>query len=191
MARRLVIAPAVVLWFVLGVVPGTVLAAGVGVSPGELHFDARQGFSKTLHVINTGDNGSNCTVYVEGEYESWFDFSPSEFYLAPGGIQEVAVTVTPEPTATGSITVSIRVKSFEATTGLPVSVGLIVPAHVNTEGAPVTTPSPEPTPSPSPPPETGEVPGVQLWVVLAIVVPLVLAALVLLWQRRNRAIGAG
>ena len=191
MARRLIIALAAALWLVLCLVPGTVWAAGVGVSPGELHFDARQGFSKTLNVINTGDGSSNCTVYVEGEFQNWFDISPSEFYLAPGGIQEVAVTVSPGPTAEGSVTVSIRIKSLEAATGLPISVGLIVPAHVNTEGAPVPAPSPEPTPAPSPPPETGEVPGVRLWVVLAIVVPLMLAALVLLLLRRSRAIGAG
>jgi hypothetical protein len=164
--------------------PGNALAAGVGASPSELHFDAQvSGYTQTLHVVNTGDTESSYRIYAEGDYETWFEISPGEFSLASGRNREVAITLSPPPSASGEHTANICVVSLEPSSGLQVGVGVKVPAHLSI--APPALPTPTaPATSEAPPPR------IQMWIVIAVVAPLLLMAVFLFWQIRRRTIGA-
>lgn len=116
----------------LALLPNQAWAAGVGVSPHELDFEARSpGSTRTLHVINSGDEESHYKVYAEGEYEGWFEISPDEFSLAPSESIEVKITLSPPSNASGEHRANICVVSFEPSSGLQVGVGVKVPAHIS------------------------------------------------------------
>ena len=112
--------------------PNQAWAAGVGVSPHELDFEGRSpGSTRTLHVINSGDEESHYKVYAEGEYEGWFEIAPDEFSLAPNESTEVQITLSPPSNASGKHRANICVVSFEPSSGLQVGVGVKVPAHIS------------------------------------------------------------
>jgi hypothetical protein len=116
----------------LALLPNQAWAAGVGVSPHELDFEARSpGSTRTLHVINSGNEESHYKVYAEGEYEGWFEIAPDEFSLAPSESIEVKLTLAPPSKASGEHRANICVVSFEPSSGLQVGVGVKVPAHIS------------------------------------------------------------
>ena len=151
---------------------GQVLAAAAGAAPGELHFDST-GRSQTLYVINTGQDEARYRVYADGEYASWFVIAPAEFSLSAGANREVSVTVSPPEGASGNHTASIRIVAFEPSADLKVGAGVKIPAYVSVETLP-------------PPAEA--TPTLQMWIVAAIIVPIVLAAIFLVLLRRRKAI---
>ena len=115
----------------LALLPNQAWAAGVGVSPHELDFEARSpGSTRTLHVINSGNEESHYKVYAEGEYEGWFEIAPDEFSLAPSESIEVKLTLAPPSKASGEHRANICVVSFEPSSGLQVGVGVKVPANI-------------------------------------------------------------
>jgi hypothetical protein len=186
MVRKALASLAVLALAIVATLPGIAFAAGVGASPSELHFDDRQqDLPQTLSVVNTGGDESTFKVYAEGEYETWFDFSPSQFSLAPGDTETVAISMSPPPSASGEHTATICVVSFEPSTALRVGVGVKVPAHIYA----TRVVSPAETPS-APPTATTQTPGIQMWLVLAIVLPIVLLGIALVWRRRRGTIGA-
>ncbi len=80
---------------------------GVGVGTGKIQVDdkLRPGTIyelPPLTVLNTGDQGSDYEVaisYNEKQVElkpasSWFHFEPEKFYLEPGKVQTVAITLS-------------------------------------------------------------------------------------------------
>ena len=112
---------------------GPALASGVGVSPSHLEFGSNgSGFNSTLYVINTGDEDSLYRVYVDNEYENWFNISPEEFLLAPDRTAEVQISVTPRWSIQSDHTAYIYVESFEPTAETQVGAGIKVPAYIST-----------------------------------------------------------
>ncbi|MDY6893179.1 MAG: hypothetical protein SVO26_05630, partial [Chloroflexota bacterium] len=106
-------------------------AGGVGASPKELHFETHSTDStRLLTVVNTGSNVSDYSVFVEGEYEEWFEITPSTFTLKPGENKEVAITLSPPLLASGDHDATICVVSFEPSSGLNIGTGIKVPARM-------------------------------------------------------------
>ncbi len=169
-ARHTLLVPAlaILLWILLS---GQVLAAAAGAAPGVLYFDS-SGRTQTLHVINTGNVEAQYRVYADGEYEGWFVITPQEFSLSSGADRDVNLTVSPPEGASGLHTASIRVVAFEPSSALKVGAGVKVPAHVTIEALP-------------PPSKAG--PTVQMWIVPAIIIPVLLAATLLAILRRRQA----
>lgn len=172
----------------LALLPTHAWAAGVGASPSELRFDEQlEDRTQILHVVNTGDEESSYRVYAEGEYESWFDISPSEFSLAPGKNREVVITVSPPAAASGEYTANICIVSLEPSAALQIGVGVKVPAHIS---AALTAQPSTPTPSASPTTPAPSPPRVRMWLAPAIVLPLLLLGIALFWHRRKGTNGA-
>lgn len=159
----LLILPAIIFLVLL---PNHAWAVGVGTSPKELHFDANSGSTQTLHVINTGDEESSYRVYVEGEYEGWFEISPNEFQLAPDESIKVDMTISPPSSASGEHTAHICVVSLSPSLELRVGAGVKVPAYISLAS---------PTPLVSMP----------MWIGGAIVLLAVLTGIFLFWRRRK------
>jgi hypothetical protein len=112
-----------------------VSASGVGVSPSHLEFgNNSSSFDSILYVINTGERDSLYRLYVDTEYEDWFNISPDELLLAPDQVAEVQVTVSTPWFTSGEHTAYIRVISFEATSDLQVGAGIKVPVYISTGG---------------------------------------------------------
>jgi len=91
--------------FFVVISPNAVRAAiGVGVGTGKIQVEdkLKSGMSyelPPLTVLNTGDEPSDYEVSVAYHQDQpelippkeWFDFSPSKFYLDPGGAQTVSI----------------------------------------------------------------------------------------------------
>jgi hypothetical protein len=107
-------------------------AVGVGAAPSELDFSIRPGGSatETLHVLNTGDSEAHYRVYVEEEYEGWFDISPEEFSLAAQGNKETHVKVSAPLFSSGDHSTHVHVVAANSEAELGVGVGIKVPAHI-------------------------------------------------------------
>ena len=75
-----------------------VSASGVGVTPGNLDFNAQicGSDTKSLFVFNTGIEVSNYKVYVDKDYADWFDISPDNFTLNANENKEVILTLKPQ-----------------------------------------------------------------------------------------------
>jgi P pilus assembly chaperone PapD len=113
--------------------PVSLLAAGVGVAPKELEFNAYPGSSasETLYVINTGDNEAEYRVYSEVKYKNWFDIAPNEFTLAPNEVKEVRITVSPPLLSVGDHAAYIYVATTNPSPQLGVGAGIKVPVHLH------------------------------------------------------------
>ena len=62
----------------------SVLASGVGFTPGKLEFhNNTENLQNTLYVINTGKETSSYHVYADEYYTDWFTIYPDRFSLAP------------------------------------------------------------------------------------------------------------
>jgi P pilus assembly chaperone PapD len=113
--------------------PVSLLAAGVGIAPKELEFNAYLGSSasETLYVINTGDNEAEYRVYAEERYKDWFDIAPNEFTLAPNEVKEVQITVSPPLLSVGDHAAYIYVAATNPSPQLGVGAGIKVPVHLH------------------------------------------------------------
>ncbi len=107
-------------------------AVGVGAAPSELDFSIRPGGSatETLHVINTGDSEAHYRVYVDEEYEGWFDISPEEFSLAAQGNRETHIKVSAPLFSFGDHSTHVYVVTANSQLELGVGAGIKVPAHI-------------------------------------------------------------
>jgi P pilus assembly chaperone PapD len=113
--------------------PVSLLAAGVGVAPKELEFNAYLGSSasETLYVINTGDSEAEYRVYSEEKYKDWFDIAPNEFTLTPNEVKEVQITVSPPLLSVGDHAAYIYVAATNPSPQLGVGAGIKVPVHLH------------------------------------------------------------
>jgi hypothetical protein len=113
--------------------PVLLLAAGVGIAPKELEFDAYLGgsASETLYVINTGDSEAEYRVYAEEKYKNWFDITPSEFTLTPSEVKEVQITVSPPLLSVGDYAAYIYVAATNPSPQLGMGAGIKVPVHLH------------------------------------------------------------
>lgn len=141
-------------------------AVGVGAAPSELDFSIRPGGSATvtLHVINTGDSEAHYRVYVDEEYEGWFDIAPDEFSLAPQANEETHITVSAPLFSFGDHSTHVNVVTANSQLELGVGAGIKVPAHIR-------------------------VSNVLPWVGLGIAVALLLTLTLFLIRRRRMAAG--
>lgn len=147
-------------------VPCQASAVGVGAAPSELDFSIRPGGSatETLYVINTGDSEAHYRVYVDKEYEGWFDISPDGFSLAPQANKETQITVSPPLFSFGDHSTHIYVVAANSQLQLGVDAGIKVPVHIR-------------------------ISNLFLWVGLGIAVALLLALTLSLIRRRRMAGG--
>ena len=113
--------------------PVSLLAAGVGIAPRELEFNAYPGSSanETLYVINTGDSEAEYKVYAEEKYQNWFDIAPNEFILTPSEVKEVQITVSPPLLSVGDHAAYIYVAATNPSPQLGVGAGIKVPVHLH------------------------------------------------------------
>jgi len=113
--------------------PVSLLAAGVGIAPKELEFNAypRSSANETLYVINTGDNEAEYRVYSEEKYKNWFDIAPNEFTLTPNEVKEVQITVSPPLLSVGDHTVYIYVAATNPSPQLGMGAGIKVPVYLH------------------------------------------------------------
>lgn len=113
--------------------PISVLAAGVGIAPGELEFNAYLWGSanETLYVINTGDSAAEYRVYAEEKYKNWFDITPNEFTLTPNGVKEVQITASPPLLSVGDHTAYIYVAATNPSPQLGMGAGIKVPVYLH------------------------------------------------------------
>jgi hypothetical protein len=146
--------------------PYQALGVGVGAAPSELDFSIRPGGSatETLHVINTGDSEAHYRVYVEEDYEGWFDIVPVEFSLAPQANLETHITVSAPLFSFGDHSTHVNVVTANSQLELGVGAGIKVPTHIR-----VSNPLP--------------------WVGLGIAVALLLTLTLYLIRRRGMAAG--
>lgn len=137
---------------------------GVGAAPSELDFSIRPGGSatETLYVVNTGDSEAHYRVYVEEDYEGWFDISPEEFSLAAQGSRETHIEVSAPLFSFGDHSTYVHVVAASSQAQLGVGVGIKVPAHIR-------------------------VSNLLPWVGLGIAVALVLTLTLFLIRRRRMA----
>ena len=112
--------------------PRQASAVGIGAAPSELDFSIHPGNSatKTLYVVNTGDSEAHYRVYVDEEYEGWFDIAPEEFSLAPQANKETQITVSPPLFSFGGHTTYIYVVAANSHSQLGVGAGIKVPVHI-------------------------------------------------------------
>jgi len=152
--------------FLSVLLPCQASAVGVGAAPSELDFSIRPGGSatETLHVFNTGDSAAHYRVYVEEEYEGWFDITPDQFSLAPQANKETHITVSPPLFSFGDHTTHVYVVTANSEFHFGVGAGIKVPAHIR-------------------------VSNLSLWVGLGIAVALLLALTLFLMRRRRMAGG--
>ena len=113
--------------------PVSLLAAGVGIAPRELEFNAYLGgsTSETLYVINTGDSEAGYRVYAEEKYKDWFDIAPNEFTLTPSEVKEVQITVSPPLLSVGDHAAYIYVAATNPSPQLGMGAGIKVPVHLH------------------------------------------------------------
>lgn len=106
--------------------------AGVGVNPGKLNFELDSGSPTvaTLTVINTGDGLFSYQVYVEGEEQDCFEFTPASFQLPPDDTMQVEVKALSSAAARGERVVDICVVSLDASGELGVGAGVKVKAYL-------------------------------------------------------------
>ena len=147
-------------------VPCQASADGVGAAPSQLDFSIRPGGSatETLYVINTGDSEAHYRVYVDGEYEGWFDIAPDGFSLAPQANEETQITVSPPLFSFGDHSTHIYVAVANSPLQLGVGAGIKIPVHIR-------------------------ISNLLLWVGSAIAVALLLALTLFLVRRRRTAGG--
>jgi len=119
--------------------PVSLLAAGVGIAPRELEFNAYPGSSanETLYVINTGDSEAKYRVYSEEKYENWFDIAPNEFTLTPSEVKEVQITVSPPLLSVGDHAAYIYVAATNPSPQLGMGAGIKVPVYLHIVGWPL------------------------------------------------------
>lgn len=117
----------------LGLFPCQASAVGVGATPSELDFSIRPGGSATemLYVINTGSSEAHYKVYVDEEYEGWFDITPDEFSLAPQANKKTQIIVSPPLFAFGAHTAYVYVVVANSPAQLGVSAGIKIPVHLH------------------------------------------------------------
>jgi len=124
------------LLFTVGLIlfPCQASAVGVGTAPSKLDFSLGLGSSitKTLYVVNTGDTEAHYRVYVDKEYEGWFDIAPEEFSLAPQANKATQITVTPPFFPFGDHTTHIYVVSANPSLQIGLGAGIKVPVHIHT-----------------------------------------------------------
>jgi len=113
--------------------PVSLLAAGVGIAPRELEFNAYPGSSanETLYVVNTGDNEAEYRVYSEEKYKNWFDVAPNEFTLTPNEVKEVQITVSPPLLSVGDHAAYIYVAATNPSPQLGMGAGIKVPVRLH------------------------------------------------------------
>ena len=113
--------------------PVSLLAAGVGIAPRELEFNAYLGGSanETLYVINTGDSEAGYRVYAEEKYKNWFDITPNEFTLTPNEVKEVQITVSPPLLSVGDHAAYIYVAATNPSPQLGMGAGIKVPVQLH------------------------------------------------------------
>lgn len=109
----------------------TVLAFGVGVTPGNLDFSAQIGDSDTesLFVINTGTEVSNYKVYVDKDYADWFDISPDNFTLNANENKEVILKLKPHTSAAGDFNFMAYVVVSSTSSDVSIGHGIKIPVH--------------------------------------------------------------
>jgi len=152
--------------------PTTLLAMGLGITPGELDFQVRPGgkASQTLHVINQSDVAQHFEVYAEGEAADWIAIAPSEFQLDTGQIEPVALEVRPPVTAKlRDYETTVCVVTLQPDSPLHLGAGIKVQAHISVAVPLLATMSSWPAP---------------LWA--AIVAALAIAAFIVLRRKRSR-----
>jgi hypothetical protein len=164
---------AVVLLPIIGLMlaASSVLAAGVGVTPGKMEFRVRPGGMEvqTLSIINPSDEELQFLVYVEGEHEEWFKVTPSEFTLSPRENRDIEVAVTPPITAfidAKDHDLSICVVSLLSGYNLNVGAGVKVAAHVQLLEFPLM--------------------AVQWWIVTAVLIVALVMGIIVGRRRRVR-----
>jgi len=122
------------LLFIMALVlfPYQASAMGLAAAPSKLDFSIRPGGSvtETLYVINTGDSEAHYRVYVDEEYEAWFDIAPEEFSLTPEANKETQIIVSPPLFSFGDHTTHIYVVAANSNLQLGVSAGIKVPVHI-------------------------------------------------------------
>ena len=113
--------------------PGQASALGIGTAPSELDFSIRQGSSatKTLYVVNTGNSEADYKVYVDEQYEGWFDIVPEEFSLAPQANKKTQITVSPPLFSFGDYTTHVYVVTVNPRLQFGVGAGIKVPVHIH------------------------------------------------------------
>jgi len=142
--------------------PVSLLAAGVGIAPRELVFNAYAGSSasEALYVINTGDSAAEYSVYAEEKYKNWFDIAPNEFTLTPNEVKEVQITVSPPLLSVGGHAAYIYVAATNPSPQLGMGAGIKVPVHLHIASWP-------------------------LYVAIGIIALLIALAAFLAWRRRK------
>ncbi len=167
------VAAAVLVVMLAAVIPASVRAVGLGVTPGRMDFTVRPGGTEvqTLRVINQSNGPSRFEVYVEGQHAEWFTVTPGEFILDAGEIIGVEIAVTPPVTVRPqSCELSICVLTLPPDSELRLGAGVKVPAHVQVAfGTPIM--------------------AVQWWIVSAAIVLAAAIVTAMLLRRKGRSSG--
>ena len=152
---------------VLVLFPCQASAVGIGTAPSKLDFSIRQGRSatETLYVVNTGNSEADYKVYVDEQYEGWFDINPEEFSLGPQANKETQITVSPPLFSFGNYTTHVYVVTANSHLQLGVGAGIKVPVHIH-------------------------ISNLLLWVGVGIAAALLVALTLFLIRRRRRITGS-
>jgi len=147
----------------------SVLAFGIGITPGKMEFSARPGGTEmqTVRVINQANQKSEFQVYVEGGNEGWFTITPCEFALNAQEIKNVEILFAPPlTTPPKEHDFSICVVSVPPDSNLSIGAGVKIPAHVQITGLPAI--------------------AIQWWIASVVILAIVVVGLLALWRRKAR-----
>lgn len=147
----------------------SVLAFGMGVTPGKMEFSIRPGDTEmqTLHVINQANQKSEFQVYVEGGNANWFTITPCEFALNAHESKNVEILFAPPLTTTPEEhDFTICIVSVPPSLDLSIGAGIKIPAHIQITALPVM--------------------AIQWWIASIAILVAVVVGLLVLWRRKTR-----
>ena len=110
-------------------------ALALGVTPGEFNFRVFPGgqCTRTLHVVNDGNQAMSYRIYADEKHESWFSISPEEVFIPPRQCSQIEITVAPPLTTIGKNLAFIYIVSTQPSSGLQVATGIKMRTNITVD----------------------------------------------------------
>jgi len=148
--------------------PETEHFSGIALSKSELHFDQPiDDNPQELYLFNSGSVPARYKIFAKKGHEKWFTIEPEECTLQPDEYRKIIIGAPPYSNDSNKLVTSIYFHAVEQDEEDSIPIGVMVPAYICTQAAP----------------------RLQLWLILAIVIPLMLLGMFLYWYRRRKQEG--
>lgn len=110
-------------------------ASALGVNPEELNFRVDPGHqcTKTMSIVNDGNEAATYQIYVDEEHADWFTIRLSQITLEPQQSGELEITVSPPLTTFGEHTAFVYISPVEPSSGFQVALGIKLTANIEVD----------------------------------------------------------